>query len=79
MNFRKLPEECEDRAYWHKRFTFAAWLFLLMGIWAIFSSATPWSAMIGIGTSIFFKFIDGVGDARHMMWHIKRREDNDHV
>lgn len=63
--------ECDERLYWHKRFTFASWLFLIMGIWVIFASSTPWSAMIGIGVSLGFRILDSVCQMRHIIWHMK--------
>lgn len=77
MNYQQLPQECEERAYWHKRFNFARWLFLIMGIWAVFASVTPWSAMLALGASFGFWIFDGICDARHQMWHL-RGGDRDH-
>lgn len=67
----EVPQECEDRAFWRKRFNFASWLFLLMGLWAIFFSDNINSAMIAIGASIFWRILDVVCDVRHVAWHIK--------
>lgn len=75
----ELPQECEDRAYWHKRFNFASWLFLIMGLWAVFFSTTPWSAMIGIGVSIGFRMFDVFCQVRHMMWHMKGGGGDMHI
>lgn len=68
-----LPE-CDDRLYWHKRFNFAAWLFLILGFIMIFVSSTATSAIIGISVSFGFRLVDSICQARHMMWHIKRNE-----
>ena len=66
-----LPE-CDERLYWHKRFNFASWLFLILGLWALFASSTAWSALVGLGTSIGFRLFDSICQARHMLWHIRR-------
>lgn len=73
MNYRSdpTPQECEDRVYWHKRFNFASWLFLLFGFWAIFFSETATSAILAIGVSFGFRLWDSVCYALHMKWHIE--------
>lgn len=78
MNFRELPQECEDRAYWHKRFNFAAWLFLLMSFYFIFASETAWSALLAIATSFGFRVVDAVCATRHALWHFKNDVEGKH-
>lgn len=65
-----LPE-CEERYYWDKRFNFAAWLFLFMGIFAIFYSTTATSAILAITVSLGFKAINAICNIRHVYWHAK--------
>lgn len=72
----EVPQECKDRAYWHKRFNFASWLFLIFGFWAIFASETPWSALIALAASVGFRIADAICDTRHMIWHWRRQGDD---
>lgn len=67
-------QECEDRIYWHKRFNFASWLFLIFGFWAIFASSTAASAILGVSVSLGFRLWDSICYALHMRWHM---ENND--
>lgn len=79
MNFYEepqLPQECADRKYWSKRFNFASWLFLFIGLYAIFFSENNHAAFYAIGVSIFWRILDVVCDIRHMAWHIKENGDN---
>lgn len=69
----EMPQECEDRAYWRKRFNFASWLFLFIGLYALFFSENPNSAWLGLGFSVFWRIVDVVCDVRHFEWHIKNR------
>lgn len=69
----EVPQECKDRAYWHKRFNFASWLFLFIALYGIFSSDNSGAAIFAIGFSIFWRAVDVVCDVRHFDWHIKHR------
>jgi len=76
---RYLPE-CEDREYWHKRFNFASWIFLLMSFYSIFVSENGFSAIFAITISLGFQFFDSWHQIRHMKWHMNRNGgDNMHL
>jgi hypothetical protein len=76
MNFsppEELPE-CDERAYWRKRFQWASWIFLFAGFYFIFTDSTL-SGLIAITTSMFFQFFDTYHQIRHIKWHIVRNEE----
>lgn len=72
-NNEKTPQECEDRAYWRKRFNFAAWLFLFFALWFLFTD--NFTAMfIALAVSLGYRTVDTILDIRHMKWHINNDE-----
>lgn len=69
------PEpECEERAYWRKRFNFASWLFLIFGLYAIFTDRLD-AGVIAICASVGFQLFDSINQIRHIKWHIKQLEE----
>ncbi len=67
-----LPE-CDERAYWHKRFNFASWIFLLWGFYLIiFSDGNGKAILFSLLVSVGFQLFDSICQARHMLWHIRK-------
>ena len=70
----KIPPECEERHYWHKRFGFASWLFLLFGLYAIFTDGGFKAIALSLTVSVGFNLFDAWMNIRHLKWHIKHNE-----
>lgn len=70
----EIPQECEDRHYWHKRFNFATWLFLLFSFWAMFTGNFM-SALLALSTSMGFNVFDSWHSIRHIKWHLENDKE----
>ena len=68
---------CEERHYWHKRFNFASWLFLIIALFAIFSDSGGRSVVVGLVASAGFNVFDSWMQIRHLKWHIENFEGED--
>lgn len=64
---------CEERHYWHKRFNFASWLFLIIGLFAIFNDQEH-AGFVGLTASALFRLFDSWMEIRHIKWHIHSLE-----
>lgn len=61
--------ECKERQFWHKQFIFASWLFLFLGVLALFSG-NLWVAAFATTLSFAYRAVDTILDIRHLRWHI---------
>lgn len=67
---------CEERHYWHKRFNFAAWLFLFIALYGIFFTQNFKAIFFSLGVSILFRAVESFNEIRHIKWHFERREED---
>lgn len=77
MNYtsEKVPQECEDRAYWDKRFNFASWLFLFFAFYFIIFTDNGTPALFSIAISFGYRAVNTVLQIRHMKWHMRGGSD----
>ena len=78
MNYsppEELPE-CEERAYWRKRFQWASWIFLFGSFYCLFTDNTA-SGLVALAASMGFQFFDSWNQIRHIKWHIERGEEGE--
>jgi len=80
VNYRheEIPPECEERHFWHKRFNFAAWLFLIFAFYGIFFTDNFKAIFLCLAVSIAFRALDSINQIRHFKWHMKNDEGEIH-